>query len=76
MALNPIDPKLRTIHHDAVSAAKVTVVVQPGAELTVPDDVADQLTKSSPQFKDKAAPAKKAPAKKAPAKKAAAKKGD
>ena len=60
---------LRTLHYDAVSPAKVSLVIFPGAELTVPDDVADQLVATSAQFKEGARPA--APVVKAPAKPAA-----
>lgn len=72
MGLNNISPGLRPIHYDAVSAAKVALVVQPDEELIVSDDIADQLLKSSGQFKDKPRPAAE-PVKKA-VKKASAKK--
>lgn len=56
MGMNPITPGLRRINYDARSAAKVQIVVQPGDVLEVSDDVADQLLRSSPQFKDAATP--------------------
>lgn len=61
MALNPPTPGLtatksglRRIFYDARSAAKIALVVQPGDELEVSDDVAAQLLKASPQFKSAA----------------------
>lgn len=58
MALNAPTPGLtatqsglRRIFYDARSAAKVELVVQPGDELEVSDDVAEQLLRSSAQFK-------------------------
>lgn len=57
MGLNPIGGGLRHIHYDARSAAKVALVVQPGDELHVSDDVAAQLVAASPQFKDATATA-------------------
>jgi hypothetical protein len=50
--MNPIQPGLRRISYDARSAAKVALIVQPGDTLAVSDGVADQLLRSSPQFKD------------------------
>lgn len=80
MALHPIHPGLRPIHYDAVSAAKVTIVVQPDDELVVSDDIAGQLLAASVQFKDRPKPpeAAKEPAKKAVKKSAkkSAKKSD
>lgn len=52
MALNPPTPGLRHIHHDSVSYDKVTVSVAPDEHLFVSDDVAEQLTRASNQFKD------------------------
>lgn len=74
MAMNPPTPGLRRIHHDSRSFNKVTLSVPPGAVLDVSDEIADQLTAASPQFKDTPAPAKPQ-AKKTAAKKTAAKKG-
>lgn len=87
MSLRPPTPGLRSLHYDARSAAKVELVIQPGDTLVVSDDVAAQLQRSSPQFKDgtaeRDADATNAgdatpttvtsPAKKRPAKKSAAK---
>ncbi len=70
MGLREPIPGLRPITYDARSATKVTVTINPGDELEVPEHIAEQLTKTSPQFKAKKAPAKKAPAKKPPAGKA------
>lgn len=42
---------LRSIYYDAVSPAKVALIVQPGDQLEVSDDVAAQLLAASPQFK-------------------------
>ena len=50
--LKPPTPGLRRIHYDAVSVAKVQLSVQPGDELVVSDDVAEQLLAASRQFKD------------------------
>ncbi|MEM9516035.1 MAG: hypothetical protein AAGA42_14380 [Actinomycetota bacterium] len=83
MGLKEPIPGLRSIHYDARSPAKVSVVVQPGDTLVVSDDVAVQLEKASQQFKPAADAIEppvedeqpKKPAKKATArKKAAAKK--
>lgn len=59
MALNPPVPgltapqsALRRISYDATSAAKVSLIVQPGDQLEVSDDVAAQLLAASGQFKD------------------------
>lgn len=52
MGLNPITPGLRRIDYDARSAAKVQLTIQPGDTLAVSDDVAEQLLRESPQFKD------------------------
>ena len=52
MALTPP----RRIHYDAVSSAKVQLVVHPDAVLHVSDDVAVQLLQASAQFKDLDAP--------------------
>lgn len=52
MGLNPPAAGLRRINYDARSAAKVQITVQPGDTLDVSADVADQLLRSSPQFKD------------------------
>lgn len=51
MALDPPIPGLRPLHYDARSPAKVQLIVQPGDELVVSDDVADQLQRQSLQFK-------------------------
>lgn len=51
MALNPINPVLRSVRYDAVSAAKVELSVQPGEVLEVSDDIAGQLVAQSAQFK-------------------------
>jgi len=56
MALNPPTPSLRRLYYDAVSPAKVQIVVQPGDALHVSDDVAGQLIAGSAQFKDADAP--------------------
>lgn len=63
MALNPPTPGLtapdsglRSIFYDATSPAKLSLIVQPGDQLDVSDDVAAQLLASSQQFKDGAAP--------------------
>jgi hypothetical protein len=47
------DPKpgLRALFLDAKSAAKVELRVQPGDELHVSDDVADQLVAADPHFR-------------------------
>jgi hypothetical protein len=73
--MNPPVPGLRTIHYDARSAAKVNLSIHPGETLTVSDDVADQLTAASPQFKDAPKSTPEPPKKKAATKKATAKKG-
>jgi hypothetical protein len=54
--LRTVVPGLRTVNYDARSAAKVSLVVQPGDTLIVSDDVADQLAASSAQFKTEAPP--------------------
>lgn len=80
MSLTPPTPGLRRIHNKSKHVAKVAVIVQPGDELEVSDDVALQLVAQTPVFADGPAP-KPAPepepvakpAKKAAAKKAAAK---
>lgn len=59
MGLNTPAAGLRRINYDARSAAKVQIVVQPGDTLDVSDAVADQLLRSSPQFKDAATPPSK-----------------
>ena len=46
----------RRIRYDAVSSAKVQLVVHPGDVLIVSDDVAAQLLQASAQFKDADAP--------------------
>ena len=51
MALNPINPVLRSVRYDAVGPAKVTLSVQPGEVLEVSEDIADQLVAQSQQFK-------------------------
>jgi len=63
--MNPVTPGLRPIKYDGRSAAKVSLVIQPGDDLEVSADVAGQLLATSPQFKakPKAAPAKAAPVK-------------
>jgi len=68
--LKPVGPGLRVIHHNSNSTSHVQVSVPAGDELTVSDDVAEQLLAVSPQFRD-ATPAK--PPAKSPVKKAAAK---
>jgi hypothetical protein len=65
MALKEIRPGLRPVWYNGVSAAKVFLVVQPGDELLVTDDVAGQLFRASAQFK--AGPAPAAPPVPAPA---------
>jgi hypothetical protein len=57
MALNPINPVLRSMRYDAVSPAKVSLSVQPGEVLEVSDDIAGQLVAQSQQFKLAPAPA-------------------
>ena len=52
MALTPP----RRIRYDAVSSAKVQLVVHPDDVLHVSDDVAGQLLQASAQFKDLDAP--------------------
>jgi hypothetical protein len=52
MSLNPVEPGLRSIHHDANSVSKVQIVVQADDVLLVGDAVADQLLRHSPQFKE------------------------
>lgn len=56
MGLNPVTPGLRAIHYNARSVGKVTVGVQPGDELHVPDGVADQLLAADPHFREGPAP--------------------
>lgn len=56
MGLNPVSPGLRTVHNGSAFVAKASVVVASGGELTVPDDVADQLVRDG-AFKEGAAPA-------------------
>lgn len=55
MALKPIAPNLRTIHNGSAFAAKASIVVPPGAELTVPAEVAEQMQRDG-AFKDGPAP--------------------
>lgn len=55
MTLRPIRPGLRTIHNGSAFVAKAQIVVPPNGELTVPDDVADQLQRDG-AFKDGPAP--------------------
>lgn len=55
MSLRPISPALRTIHNGSAFVAKANIIVQPGAELTVPEDVAEQLQRDG-AFKDGHAP--------------------
>ena len=52
MSLKTPTPGLHSMHYDAVSPAKVSLVVQPGDEMVVSADVAAQLAATSPQFKD------------------------
>jgi len=55
------------MHYDAVSPAKVSLIVQPGDELVVSADVAAQLAATSPQFKDVTPPPVVEPVKAKPA---------
>jgi hypothetical protein len=55
MTLRPIKPGLRTIHNGSAFVAKASIVVPPGAELTVSDEVAEQLQRDG-AFKDGPAP--------------------
>lgn len=56
MSLTPPSPGLRRIHNKSKHVAKVAVIVQPGDELEVSDDVALQLVAQTPVFADGAAP--------------------
>jgi len=56
MTLRPITPGLRTIHNGSAFVAKASIVVPAGGELTVPEEVADQLQRDG-AFKDGPAPA-------------------
>lgn len=55
MPLNPVKPGLRTIHNGSADVAKASIVVPSGGELTIPDEVADQLQRDG-AFKDGPAP--------------------
>lgn len=62
MPLNPLKPGLRVIN-DSRNAARVDVIVAPGEELEVSEELAAQLAEASPSIrpvKAKAAPVKKA----------------
>ena len=82
MSLTPPTPGLRRIHNKSKHVAKVALIVQPGDELEVSDDVALQIVAATPVFADGPAPrpvedvevaeVSAAPVKKAAAKKAAA----
>lgn len=50
--LTATDSGLRSIYYDATSAAKLSLIVQPGDRLEVSDDVAAQLLATSAQFKE------------------------
>ena len=56
MSLSPVRPGLRTIHNGSNGVAKVSIVVDVGAELTVSDDLAAQFQRASSAFKDGEAP--------------------
>lgn len=73
MSLNPPNGGLRTIKHNAISPSKVSVSIPAGDELTVSDEVADQLLAAAGEFQEVTEAPKAAPAK-ATAKKSAAKK--
>lgn len=51
MALNPIRGGLRPLRYDSNQVAKVQIQVQPGDELHVSDDIADQLQRADTHFK-------------------------
>lgn len=52
MALTTPRPTLRRLRLDAVSPAKVSLVVPPGDVLEVSEDVAAQLVAGDPHFRD------------------------
>jgi hypothetical protein len=52
MPMNPIKPGLRTIHNGSNSVAKAQINVPVAGELTVPEEVADQLQRADSSFKD------------------------
>lgn len=58
MSLTPPKAGLRRLFNDSKQVAKITVVVEAGAELVVPDDLAEQLLIGyGNHFREGAAPA-------------------
>lgn len=54
MGLNPIQAGLHRLKHDSAQPSKITLVIPPGDELEVSDEIAAQLHAASTHFRDPA----------------------